>query len=83
MTPFRTTLKGFDDSPAARTVEIPADFAKAMHASERRAFDAMPYSHRKEYVVWIEAAKKPQTRLRRIEKACSALRERISSSVSS
>ena len=61
-----------------RTVEIPADFAKAMRASERRTFDAMSYSHRKEYVVWIEAAKKPETRLRRIEKARSALRDRIS-----
>jgi len=60
-----------------RTVEIPADFAKAMRASERRAFDAMSYSHRKEYVVWIGAAKKPETRLRRIEKARAALRDSV------
>jgi hypothetical protein len=57
-----------------RTVGLPPDFAKALRASERRAFDAMSYSHRKEYVQWIEAAKKPETRLRRIEKAREKLR---------
>jgi hypothetical protein len=62
-----------------RTVDVPADFAKAMRAAERRAFDAMSYSHRKEYVQWIEAAKKSETRLRRIEKAREKLRERLSS----
>ena len=61
---------------AERTVNVPADFAKALRAAERRAFDAMSYSHRKEYVEWIEAAKKPETRLRRIRKACEALHER-------
>jgi len=60
-----------------RTVDVPADFAKAMRSPERRAFDAMSYSHRKEYVTWIEDAKKPETRLRRIEKARAALRERL------
>jgi uncharacterized protein YdeI (YjbR/CyaY-like superfamily) len=59
-----------------RTVDLPPDFAKAMRAAERRAYDAMAYSHRKEYVAWIEAAKKPETRLRRIEKAREKLRER-------
>jgi hypothetical protein len=59
-----------------RTVEVPADFAKALRAAERRAFDAMSYSHRKEYVQWIDGAKKPETRLRRIEKAREKLRER-------
>jgi len=51
-----------------------------MRPPERRAFDAMPYSHRKEYVQWIEAAKKPETRLRRIEQAREKLRERLSKS---
>ncbi len=60
-----------------RTVDVPADFAKAMRAPERRVFDAMSYSHRKEYVMWIEDAKKPETRMRRIEKARSALRDRV------
>ncbi|MGA8532948.1 MAG: YdeI/OmpD-associated family protein [Candidatus Tumulicola sp.] len=58
-----------------RTVELPPDFARALRAAERRAYDAMSYSHRKEYVQWIDAAKKPETRLRRIEKAREKLRE--------
>jgi uncharacterized protein YdeI (YjbR/CyaY-like superfamily) len=59
-----------------RTVDLPPDFAEALRVAERRAYDAMSYTHRKEYVQWIEAAKKPETRLRRIEKAREKLRER-------
>jgi Bacteriocin-protection, YdeI or OmpD-Associated/Domain of unknown function (DUF1905) len=59
-----------------RTVDVPADFAKAMNRVQRSAFDAMSYSHRKEYVQWIEAAKKPETRQRRIAKALEKLDER-------
>ncbi len=62
-----------------RTVGVPADFAKALRAAERRAFDTMSYTHRKEYVQWIEDAKKPETRFRRIEKAREKLRERLTS----
>lgn len=60
-----------------RTVDLPRDFAKAMTAAERRIYDALAYSHRKEYVLWIEDAKRPETRLRRIEQARLKLRERL------
>jgi uncharacterized protein YdeI (YjbR/CyaY-like superfamily) len=60
-----------------RTVDVPADFAKAMTKLQRKAYDAMSYTHRKEYVAWIEAAKKPETRVRRIEKALAKLDERL------
>jgi hypothetical protein len=59
-----------------RTVDLPVFFATAMTRSERKAFDSMSYSHRKEYVDWISAAKKVETRDRRIEKAREKLRER-------
>lgn len=59
----------------ARSVEIPPDFAKALKARERRAYDGMSYSHRKEYVQWIEAAKRAETRARRIAVAVEKLRE--------
>jgi uncharacterized protein YdeI (YjbR/CyaY-like superfamily) len=36
--------------------------------------------HRKEYVQWIEAAKKPETRKRRIALACTKLSERAGTS---
>jgi uncharacterized protein YdeI (YjbR/CyaY-like superfamily) len=60
-----------------RTVDLPLDFAKAMTPAERRVYDALAYSHRKEYVLWIEDAKRPETRLRRIEQARVKLRERL------
>ncbi len=31
-----------------------------------RVFYALPPSHKKEYIVWINSAKKPQTRAKRI-----------------
>jgi len=59
---------------AERTVDVPADFAKAMRAAGvRKAFDALSYSHRKEHVRVIEEAKKPETRERRIQAAVAAL----------
>lgn len=59
---------------AERTVEVPADFAKAMRAAGvRKAFDALSYSRRREQVQLIEAAKKLETRQRRIEAAIATL----------
>jgi hypothetical protein len=59
---------------AERTVDVPADFAKAMRAAGvRKAFDALSYSNRKEHVRVIEEAKKPETRQRRIEAAITKL----------
>jgi hypothetical protein len=56
-------------APAAEQVVVPADFAQALAAAPqaRARFDAMPISHRREYVVAIEEAKRPETRMRRIE----------------
>ena len=54
-----------------RTVEVPDDFRTALDASAEIAasFDAMAYSHRKEYVRWITEAKKTETRATRVAKA--------------
>jgi uncharacterized protein YdeI (YjbR/CyaY-like superfamily) len=55
---------------APRTVEVPADFAKELErGNARKPFDAMSYSHQREYVQWIEEAKREETRERRIAKA--------------
>ena len=60
---------------APRTVEVPADLKKALSKSKsaRARFDQLAYSHRKEYVQWIEAAKRPETRSRRIEQVLARL----------
>jgi uncharacterized protein YdeI (YjbR/CyaY-like superfamily) len=56
----------------------PADFARALDADPvaRAAYDRLAYSHKREHVRAIESAKKPETRIRRIEKAVAMLRDR-------
>jgi hypothetical protein len=58
-------------------VTEPADFARALDAdpAARAAYDRLAYIHKREHVLAIEAAKKPETRARRIEKALAMLRE--------
>jgi uncharacterized protein YdeI (YjbR/CyaY-like superfamily) len=57
---------------------VPAeDFAAAMAEvpASRTSFDAFPVSERREYVEWIEDAKRAETRARRIEQAVAQLAE--------
>jgi bacteriocin resistance YdeI/OmpD-like protein/uncharacterized protein DUF1905 len=50
-----------------RQVDVPEDLATALQAGRlTKQFDALAYSHRKEYVRRIDEAKKPETRARRI-----------------
>jgi ribosomal protein L11 len=60
---------------APRTVTVPADLKKALARSpaQSNAFAALSYSHQKEYVDWIEQAKRPETRANRIEKTMTLL----------
>lgn len=58
-----------EQDESERDVEIPKDFADTMPKATRAFFDSLSYSHRREYVQWIEAAKKQETRDRRIVKA--------------
>ncbi|MDI1446352.1 YdeI/OmpD-associated family protein [Polyangium sp. 6x1] len=52
----------------AALVQAPSDLAAALATSHAasKTWDALAPSHRKEYVGWIEEAKKPETRARRI-----------------
>lgn len=47
-----------------RTVEIAEDVALVFNENPeaKKLFEAMSYTHRKEYIRWIEEAKKPETR---------------------
>jgi hypothetical protein len=62
-----------DDEP--RVITPPTDFARALKACKtaQANWDKLSYSHRREYVRAIEEAKRPETRLRRIEKAIAQL----------
>jgi hypothetical protein len=58
-----------------REVHIPEDFLSELEANVDATthFNNLAYSHQKEYVTWIEAAKKPETRTNRIAKAIEKL----------
>lgn len=60
---------------APRTVAIPPDLKKELSKSvaARVRFDKLSYTHRKEYVQWIEAAKRAETRTRRIKQVLDKL----------
>jgi hypothetical protein len=51
-----------------RTVRVPADLRAALadDAAAKAAFAKLSYTHRREYVEWVEEAKRPDTRTRRI-----------------
>ena len=68
--PIRVTLTLAD---AQRQVDIPADFADALDAEEpaRRFFSNLSNSLQRYHVDNINAAKTPETRQRRIDKAVS------------
>ncbi len=62
-----------DDEP--RIVTPPPDFLKALKSNKaaQAMWDKLSYTHRKEHVKAIEEAKRPETRVRRIEKAVTQL----------
>ncbi|HXD72848.1 MAG TPA: YdeI/OmpD-associated family protein [Vicinamibacterales bacterium] len=58
-----------------RIVTAPKDLQTllARNAKARAQFDTLAFSHRKEYVVWIVEAKKPETRDARVTKTVEML----------
>jgi antitoxin component of MazEF toxin-antitoxin module len=62
-----------DDAP--REVELPGELAEALRRSRaaRTAFEALSYSHRREYAQHVAEAKRPETRARRAERAIEQL----------
>ncbi len=58
-----------DDAP--RELEVPEDLRGALIESRAwERFSGMAYTHRKEYVQWVEQAKRQETRVRRISRTC-------------
>ena len=62
-----------------RKVEIPPDLQQALDANpnEEAYFNSLAYSHRKEYVWWINEAKRDQTRQERIRRTIEMLKQGI------
>jgi hypothetical protein len=63
-----------DEAP--REVEVPPALEAALDADPeaRRAFDALAYTHRKEYARWVAEAKREETRERRVAEAVEMVR---------
>jgi uncharacterized protein YdeI (YjbR/CyaY-like superfamily) len=61
-----------------RVVEIPAELMRALEAdSEASAlFEKLSYTHQREYVTWIEEARKVATRQRRIMKTIEMVKQK-------
>lgn len=67
-------LVELDTNP--RTIEVPEALASALSDDRdaRALFDALSFTHRKEYARWIAEAKRPETRDRRVTQALERLR---------
>ena len=60
-----------------RIVEVPLDLKKALNKDKpaRVAFDKLSYTHQKEYVRWVEEARKEETRVKRVAKTLEMLKK--------
>jgi uncharacterized protein YdeI (YjbR/CyaY-like superfamily) len=59
-----------------RKVAIPGDLAAALEADPvaKKTFASMSFTHRREYVEWVEEAKRAATRARRIAATVARVR---------
>jgi hypothetical protein len=74
MTPPGTYVVDIAADAAERTVDVPDDLATAVRsAGLDGAWERQSYTNRKEFVRGVVEAKRPETRLRRIEKVIATL----------
>jgi hypothetical protein len=60
-----------------RVIEVPAELKKVFRTEKeaRTAFEKLSYTHRREYVMWINEAKRDETRQNRIVKTIEMLKK--------
>jgi hypothetical protein len=70
-----TVTIALDEAP--REVEVPPALAQALESdpTAKARFDALAFTHRKEFARWIAEARKDDTRERRVAEALQMLRE--------
>jgi uncharacterized protein YdeI (YjbR/CyaY-like superfamily) len=63
----------------SHALKVPRDLASALagHPNARRHFDAFPPSTRRAILEWIEAAKRPETRARRVEETARLAEDNV------
>src|SRR5437588_1140874 len=61
--------------PAGEELRVPTDLRKALAATPKAkaTWSDLTSIARRDFISWIDSAKQPETRIRRIEKACSML----------
>jgi hypothetical protein len=71
----RTVQVVMQEDAGVRTVRLPRDLKTALlrNRTARLHFQDLSYTHKKEYVVWIESAKRPETRARRVRNAVTMI----------
>ncbi len=59
-----------------REMTVPVDMQQALHKDEKamERYAALAYSQRKRYIEWVEGAKKPETRARRVSRLINELK---------
>jgi uncharacterized protein YdeI (YjbR/CyaY-like superfamily) len=68
-------MNKMNPKPAGEEPRVPTDLRKALAATSKAKAqwrDLTPIA-RRDFISWIDSAKQPETRRRRIEKACSML----------
>jgi hypothetical protein len=62
-------------NPETKEIRLPDDLATELkrHKEEKKYFDGLAFSHRKEYVEWIVSAKREETRMQRVQKTIDML----------
>jgi uncharacterized protein YdeI (YjbR/CyaY-like superfamily) len=63
---------------SVENLEVPADLTQALAADDkaRQNFEKLAPSHRKQYLYWINAAKREDTRRRRIKETIRLVAEK-------
>lgn len=58
-------------------IPVPHDLQIALHddPEAEAAFAALPHSHRREYIDWILEARRPETRVRRVEETVERVKQ--------
>ncbi len=61
-----------------RMIAVPAELKRAFKVEQeaKSAFEKLSYTHQREYVTWINEAKKAETRARRVEQTVKLLQAR-------
>ncbi len=66
----KTTKRKPAQKTTVRRVTVPVDLtiklAMQKHAAAKKTFDGFPFSSRRDYVEWLDSAKRPETRAKRL-----------------